>query len=86
MTIQLAQRQSERIRRAAGALALEYRELGRTPPGMTTAEHHDSIYQYGIDQADQAAATGAMTWVAAAERIADTYERLVHDMQEAGKP
>lgn len=86
MTIQQVQAQRERIRRAAGLLALEYRELGRTPPGMTAAEHHDSIYQDGIDQADQAAKYGAMTWVAAAERIAYTYERLVNDIQEAGKP
>lgn len=86
MTIQQVQAQRERIRRAAGLLALEHGALGSTPDGMTVKGHAQSIYDDGIDQADQAAATGAMTWVAAAERIADTYERLVNDIQEAGKP
>lgn len=86
MTIHLALKQHERIRRAAGLLALEHGALESTPDGLTVKGHAQSIYNDGIAQADQAAAYGAMTWVAAAERIADTYEQLVTDMQEAGKP
>ncbi|MCD1287325.1 MULTISPECIES: hypothetical protein [unclassified Brevibacterium] len=86
MTIQQVQAQRERIRRAAGLLALEHGVVGSTPPGLTVKGHAESIYQEGITQAENTAATGAMSWVTAAELIASTYEQLVDDMQKAGKP
>ncbi|WP_240373078.1 hypothetical protein [Brevibacterium zhoupengii] len=86
MTIQQVQAQRERIRRAAGALAIEHNRAGSTPDGMTIKAHAASIYDDGIDQAEQAAGNGAMTWVTAAELIANTYEQLVTDMQKAGRP
>ncbi|MDN5604761.1 MAG: hypothetical protein L0G59_05000 [Kocuria sp.] len=86
MTIQQVQAQRERIRRAAGLLAVEHHAAGSTPGGMAIKGHAQSIYDDGIDQAEQAASNGAMTWVTAAELIANTYERLVNDMQKAGRP
>lgn len=53
---------------------------------MTIKSHAESIYDDGINQAEQAAGNGAMTWVTAAELIANTYEQLVTDMQKAGRP
>ncbi|TSI12642.1 hypothetical protein [Brevibacterium aurantiacum] len=86
MTIQQVQAQRERIRRAAGLLAVEHHAAGSTPSGMTIKAHAQSIYDDGIHQAENTAGAGAMTWVAAAELIANTYERLVTDMQKAGRP
>lgn len=86
MTIQQVQAQRERIRRAAGLLAVEHHAAGSTPGEMTIKAHAASIYDNGIDQAEQAAGNGAMTWVTAAELIANTYERLITDMQKAGRP
>lgn len=86
MTIQQVQAQRERIRRAAGLLAIEHHAAGSTPGGMTIKGHAQSIYDDGIEQAEQAAANGAMLWTHAAELIANTYEQLVTDMQKAGRP
>ncbi|MCI4012363.1 hypothetical protein [Brevibacterium sp. ZH18] len=86
MTIQQVQAQRERIRRAAGLLALEHAAIGSTPPGLTVKGHAQSIYDDGIHQAENTAGTGAMTWVTAAELIANTYEQLISDMQKAGRP
>lgn len=86
MTIQQVQAQRERIRRAAGLLAVEHHAAGSTPGGMTIKAHAASIYEDGIHQAENTAGAGAMTWVAAAELIANTYEQLVTDMQKAERP
>lgn len=86
MTIQQVQAQRERIRRAAGLLAVEHHAAGSTPGEMTIKAHAQSIYEDGIHQAENTAGTGAMTWVTAAELIANTYEQLIDDMQKAGRP
>lgn len=86
MTIQQVQAQRERIRRAAGLLALEHGALGSAPPGLSVKGHAESNYQDGITQAENTTATGAMSWVIAAKLIANTYEQLVNDMQKAGRP
>lgn len=86
MTIQQVQAQRERIRRAAGLVALEYHAQGRTPPGMTTKAHAQSLYDDAIAQAEEMAATGAMLWVHAAQLIANTLEQLAEDAMEGQKP
>lgn len=86
MTIQQVQAQRERIRRAAGLLAVEHHAAGSTPGGLSIKEHAQTIYEDGIHQAENTAGTGAMTWVSAAELIANTYEQLISDMQKAGRP
>lgn len=86
MTIQQVMAQRQRLFRAAGLLALEHGAAGTTPDGLTVKGHANSIYEDAITQAEQAAASGAMLWVTAAELIADTYEQLIHDMQKAGRP
>lgn len=86
MTIQQVMTQKRRLRRAAGLLAVEHHAAGSTPDGMSIQSHAESIYQDGIHQAEDTAAAGAMSWVAAATLIVSTYEQLITDMQEAGKP
>lgn len=86
MTIQQVQAQRERIRRAAGLLALEYDRLGRTPSGWSMRYHSDVIETEAIEQAENMAATGAMLWTHAASMIADKLFENVEGLQKVGRP
>lgn len=86
MTIQQVQAQRERIRRAAGLVALEYQAQGTTPGGMSAVEHQQSIYDESVEQAEQMAATGAMTWVVAAGMTAEVLEGIAKKAMEGQKP
>lgn len=86
MTIQQVQAQRQRIRRAAGLLALEYDRLGKTPHGWTMAYHQDVIATEAIEQAENMAATGAMLWVHAASMIAEKLEENIAELQKVNTP
>lgn len=86
MTIQQVMAQRQRLKRAAGLLALEYDRLGRTPDGWTMAYHQEVIANEATEQAENMAATGAMLWVHAASMIAEKLEENVQGLQKVNTP
>ena len=79
------QAQEARLRRIAGALALEMQEAGKTPDGYTTAEHQEAIYRDCTLMAANAAAYGGMNHATATEFIGDGLEKKIRDMQTKGR-
>lgn len=69
------EKQRERIRAASVELGLAHQSNGSTPPGMTLAEHIDSIEANALYQTDNAAVTG-MLWVHAAALTAQALEQV----------